>query len=372
MKKIIVALIIAALAFVFCSCDPGIADPASSAEHSTVTGHDTLPDIDPETQTPDTEQKEITTEAETEPPVTEIGEYTVINTALAASKDSSGTLYIYSDGTYKASLIMVSSELGVASRFEITESGTFRSSDEVNLICTASRISVKVYFDNDTDRSEALETLKYLQEIDAVSEGYVSSYEKACGQDGLSATAAEAASDEFLSTFTEDKDTEVFLDKEKSIAYDVTVKYDLPDGVYRIEEEGCVLTLDPNGNAGECSLDFSLYGDDGDGLGRYTESTILKGTYVRDGDTVTCTIKGELTVLRYDSPESQQAYLDALEEAYANGEIIDDVYNYNKSTASEEGRYLDYGSDTDEYKVFVMDLTHSAVFTSTPSQEFEQ
>ncbi len=372
MKKIIITFISAVLAFVLCSCSTGIIAPASSAEPSPVTDRDTLPVIDPETQVTDTEPGEVTTEAETEPPVTEIGEYTVINTVLAASKDSSGALHIYSDGTYKASLVLISSEFGVPSRFKITESGRFRSSDEVNLICTVSQISVKIYFDNDADRSEALETLKYLQEIDAASAEYVSSYEKACGQDGVSATAAEAASDDFLSTFTEDKDTEVFLDKEKSLAYDVTVKYDLPDGVYRIEEEGCVLTLDPAGDSGECSLDFSLYGDDGDGLGHYTDSTILKGTYVRDGDTVVCTIKGELTVLRYDSPESQQAYLEALEEAYAGGEIIEEVYNYNKSKASEEGRYLDYGSDTDEYKAFVIDLTHSAVFTSTPSQEYEQ
>ena len=372
MKKIIITLISAVLALALCSCDPGILTPATSAEPSSTRDHNTLPEIETETQIPVTDTKEVTTEAETEPPVTEIGEYTVIDIALAASKGSSGTLYIYSDGTYKAVLAMSSSELGVASRSEITENGTCRSDDGVNLVCTVSQLSVKISFDNDADRSDALEALNYLQEIDAVSPEYVSSYEKACGEEGLSASTAEAASDPFLSTFVADTETKVFLDKEKSLAYDVTVKYDLPDGVYRIEEEGCVLTLDPNGNAGECSLDFSLYGDDGDGLGRYTNSTVLKGTYVRNGDTVTCTIKGELTVLRYDSAESQQAYLDALEEEYANGEIIEEVYNYNKATASEEGRYLDYGSDTDEYKLFVIDLTHAAVFTSTPSQEYEQ
>lgn len=372
MKKMIVAAIAAALVIILCSCEPGIFYPITTDAPETTQKSETEPVTEEKTEAPETEPQPVTTEAETEAPVTEIGEYTVIDTALIAHNGSSGTLRLYSDNTYTAELTLVSGEFGVEFTTVNTERGTYETSDGINLVCSCTDILVKISFKSESDKKEEIDSLKLLCDIDMISFEYVESFERACGKDGYSATVREAENDPFLSTFLPDGETKVFLDKEKTLAYDVTVKYDLPDGSYRIEEEGCVLTLDPDGKAGECSLEFALYGDDGDELGPYSDITVLKGTYKRNGSVVTCTINCEITFLKYDSPESQQLYLANLEELFGNGHILEEVYNYNKAVASEEGRYLDYGGNTDEYVAYVIDITHAAVFTSSPSQEYQE
>jgi hypothetical protein len=52
--------------------------------------------------------------------------------------------------------------------------------------------------------------------------------------------------------------------------------------------------------------------------------------------------------------------------------MLEEVYVYNTAIASDEGRFLDYGDTPDEYGLFVIDITHAAVFTYTPSEEYAE
>ncbi len=373
MKQTVAIILSALLAFTLFSC-AGVNTPEDTKIPVTVTDSPaTVPVSEaPSSEPLDTEDHATQTEAVTEARVTETGVYKVISTDLSSSEGSYGSLTLYSDNTYKAEFRLSSAEYGVRSETALTEYGIYTPSDGDELTCTPKRLSVKISYENESDKKIASETLGVLCGMGALTEAYVASYEKACGE-GIDATVEEAGEDEFLSGMISGGDkTEVLLDRDEKLAYDVTVRYDLPEGKYRIAEEGCTLTLDADGKAGECTLEFELSGDDGDGLGRYSNLTLLKGTYERNGGNVKCIIKGELTLLKYDSEESQKEYLRNIEEEYANGDMLEEVYVYNKEIASDEGRFLDYGDTPDEYGLFVIDITHAAVFTYTPSEEYAE
>ena len=370
MKRIVVAVLITALILSVCSCNRGngtdtpvstsaLTDRAAASD----TGGQTLPGDE-------TNVTDVLTETETSAPDFNGEPYSVISTAVAASAEHSGEIKFYEDRTYTSETVTVSSELGVRAKTKAVERGTFETSDGVNLLCSVSEITLYITFDSEEDREIAFDALDFLLSIKIIDYDYYCSYDRSCEYDGYTAPVEEALYDPFLSSFVNENGTKMLLDKDKKLAYDVNVTYDLPDRRYRIEDEGCTVTLDPDGKTGECTLEFVLSGDNKDGLGTYSDITVLKGTYVRNGNSITCRINGELTKLKYDSEESQKQYIKKLEEDFAAGIIIEEVYNYNKAVASDEGRYLDYGDTPDEYGIYVIDVTHAAVFTYTPSQEY--
>ena len=371
MKRIITVFIAMVLMLSLCACNRGPNHPGGTVSTDVPTGSSTSPDTEAQTDSvTGTGTAAAATEEETSAPAFSGEPYSLIVPSAIATSGSIGELRLNSDNTYTAEIVITSRELGVAAETRTVEYGTFESVDGVNCLCSASELFIRISFNSEADRIEAYDALDFLQSMKIIDYDYIYSYECACDDEGYRVTVEEAAYDPFLSAFISADATKILLDRESMTAYNVNVTYDLPDGQYRIEESECTLTLDANGKAGECTLEFALSGDNKDGLGTYSDITILKGTYVRNGSSVTCTITGELTKLKYDSEESQKQYIKSLEVDFAAGKIIEEVYNYNKSVASEEGRYLDYGDKPDEYVVFVIDVTHTAIFTSTPSQEY--